>query len=709
VSSEGGGAGGAAVEGCVCTSSRAIAEDERKRRGVPLVLEICRTHRKHVLNCRTDGVTDAMASNRGVAGVFARRTAARKCGSRGLGSNLQLRRRELLSHYFRHGFHEDISADAGRHIPIEQTVNTAGCALDSLHSAPLHRPYSCTLLILHKKCLSTPIARSITTSTSSQASVTSITTSATDYVPVKPFDEQTVTATIHQFPSLEPLRFETFPANHLYLPTRRDILHRAVVFEGDQTRLGTASTKTRYEVHGSRRKIRPQKGSGRARLGDKKSPMLRGGGVAFGPHPRDFSSDLPKKVYDLAWRTALSYRFRKNELIIVDNAMELESPSARLLEDMFKYHEKLRGKGRNLLVTVEERPLLEDALDQLGRGEQTLTWQEVDVKNLLELSRVIIERDALHNILNAHQEDLTHTSLQPWHKSFVRKSRPAELESVIGWDEFKKLRLLDDEARELARPSAYEDVANKRYQHAASLPEGPHRTELSISAYNLLAEAKGLHFEQITGFPYSKYASFVRFRMKDADKCFPRVQSLEYQRDVIMARASEAAQVSRQEAEALELEALALEVQITKIRHEAAILAAQVNEHYAEAQRMSGEAAAAKASLKAAGNERVTVEELGLKMLENRFAHAKMEVKVNAAKSNWVAQKKAQATVDRLHRVTERIEKANMASEAEADEPVAVDEVVVPQEALAEELVKKEEKEPVEEIVKEIVKKEEKK
>jgi hypothetical protein len=79
VSSEGGGAGGAAVEGCVCTSSRAVAEDERKRRGVPLVLESCRTHRRHVLNCRTDGVTDAMAINRGVARIIARRAAARKC------------------------------------------------------------------------------------------------------------------------------------------------------------------------------------------------------------------------------------------------------------------------------------------------------------------------------------------------------------------------------------------------------------------------------------------------------------------------------------------------------------------------------------------------------------------------------------------------------------------------------------------------------
>jgi large subunit ribosomal protein L4 len=709
VSSEGGGVGGAAVEGCVCTSSRAVAEDERKRRGVPLVLESCRTHRRHVLNCRIDGVTDAIVSVRGVARVSARRTAARKCGryklclarslfSAGPRPSTSVRpRRELLSHHFRHGFHEDISADAGRHIPIEQIVNTAGCPLDSLHGAPLPCPFSCTLLILRKKCLSTPFSRSITTSTSPQASVASITTSATDYVPVTPFDEQTVTATIHQFPSLEPLRFETFPANHLYLPTRRDILHRAVVYEGDSTRLGTASTKNRHEVHGSRRKIRPQKGSGRARLGDKKSPMLRGGGVAFGPRPRDFATELPKKVYDLAWRTALSYRFRKNELIIVDNAMELESPSARLLEDMFKYHEKLRGKGRNLLVTLEERPLLEDALDQLGRGEQTLTWQEVDVKNLLELSRVIIERDALHNILYAHQEDLTHTSLQPWHKSFVRKSPPADLQSVIGWDEFKRLRLLDDEARELARPSAYEDVANKRYSHAASLPEGPHRTELTISAYNLLAEAKGLYFEQTTGFAYSKYASFVRFRNKNAVGFFPRVQALEHQRDVLMRRASEAAQVSRKEAEALELEALALEIQITKIKHEAAILAAQVNEHYAEAQRMSGDAAAARASLRAAGDERVTVEELGLQMLENRLAHARMDVKVNAAKGNWAAQKTAQATVDRLQRTTDRINAANMASAIEED--VAVDEVVVPQEELAKN-EDKEEKELVDEAVK---------
>lgn len=59
--SEGGGGGGCGVDGCVCSSSRAMAEDESNRRGVPLALGNWRTHRRHVVNCRKDGVTDAMA------------------------------------------------------------------------------------------------------------------------------------------------------------------------------------------------------------------------------------------------------------------------------------------------------------------------------------------------------------------------------------------------------------------------------------------------------------------------------------------------------------------------------------------------------------------------------------------------------------------------------------------------------------------------
>lgn len=93
-----------------------------------------------------------------------------------------------------------------------------------------------------------------------------------------------------------------------------------MIFEADAARQGTASTKTRWEVRGSGRKLYRQKGTGRARVGDKNSPLRRGGGVSHGPKPRDFSTDLNRKVYDRAWRTALSYRYRRGELVVVDGA-----------------------------------------------------------------------------------------------------------------------------------------------------------------------------------------------------------------------------------------------------------------------------------------------------------------------------------------------------------------------------------------------------
>ena len=178
------------------------------------------------------------------------------------------------------------------------------------------------------------------------------------------------------------------------------------------TRQGTASTKWRREVHGSTRKIRPQKGTGRARLGDKKSPMLRGGGVAFGPKPRDFSTRLPRKMYDQAWRTALSYRYRKGELIIVDESLEIEDPSPRYAKEIFAAHGWGNEHGRSLLVTEgepEERECLFKAMDGMGEDGRALYWEDVDVKDLLELGRIVVERGALERILEEHQSDLTKT------------------------------------------------------------------------------------------------------------------------------------------------------------------------------------------------------------------------------------------------------------------------------------------------------------
>lgn len=485
-------------------------------------------------------------------------------------------------------------------------------------------------------------------------------------------------ATIHQFPSLEPLRFETFPANHLYLPTRKDILHRAVIYEGDMTRLGTASTKNRYEVRGSARKMRPQKGSGRARIGDVKSPIIRSGGVSHGPRPRDFSTELQKKVYDLAWRTALSYRFRKGELIIVDNAMEIESPSTKLAEHILKYQAKQRGgKGKSLLVTLEERPMLEMALEELESGDRTLLWDDVDVKNLLEGSRVLIERAALNNILLSHQEDLTHKAIAPWHKGLVREAPAEDLESTIGWAEFRGLMLTDPKEMDAARADAYESVASTRYAYAETLPEGLKRNELMISAYNLLAEAKQYQFAQRTGMPFADYTRIQNKR--NATSHFPRIQALDYQITTKTQLGGTAEETSRVTAEQHYVEVRELEVEKQDIIYEAALLAAQVQEHLAEAHSLAGEEAAAEVALARASVQRTNVDTHELEQLSARVELAKQKKSLAHVKGNWKAQQQAQEDITLANQA---LETAMAEQEAlnEVEDVEAVDEAQITEE-----------------------------
>ncbi|PGH11242.1 50S ribosomal protein L4 [Helicocarpus griseus UAMH5409] len=226
-------------------------------------------------------------------------------------------------------------------------------------------------------------------------------------IPKPQWNTPSALATLYDFPTMEPLQFLQFKAQHLLLPLRKDILHRAVVYEGDRTRQGTASTKWRDDVRGSGRKIRPQKGTGKARLGDKKSPMLRGGGVAFGPHPRDFSTDLPRKIYDLAWRTALSYRYRRGQLIIVnDNISYPKGVSPYWLADVLEKNQWDKKFGRSLLITEVKKERLFRAVAEVGQHARVLDREDVDVKDLLETGRLIIEKTALQRMLYYHSKDL---------------------------------------------------------------------------------------------------------------------------------------------------------------------------------------------------------------------------------------------------------------------------------------------------------------
>jgi len=103
------------------------------------------------------------------------------------------------------------------------------------------------------------------------------------------------------------------------LPINEDVIYYAINNELANARVGTACTKDRGEVHGTNRKPYSQKGSGRARQGDFKSPVYVGGGTAFGPKPRDYSFVLPKKVKRLAMKTLLSLKAQNGTMAIVED------------------------------------------------------------------------------------------------------------------------------------------------------------------------------------------------------------------------------------------------------------------------------------------------------------------------------------------------------------------------------------------------------
>ena len=102
------------------------------------------------------------------------------------------------------------------------------------------------------------------------------------------------------------------------VPVKPSVLHEVVTMQLASRRSGSASVKHRSDVSGSSRKMFRQKGTGRARRGNIKSPLLRGGGVTFGPIPKSYAYKVPKKVRALALKMALSSKLQENSLIVLD-------------------------------------------------------------------------------------------------------------------------------------------------------------------------------------------------------------------------------------------------------------------------------------------------------------------------------------------------------------------------------------------------------
>lgn len=170
-------------------------------------------------------------------------------------------------------------------------------------------------------------------------------------------------------------------------------VHDSVVAFLAGQRAGTASTKTRGHVRGTSAKPYRQKGTGRARAGTRKSPVWRGGGIVFGPHPRSFAKGINRKVQLLALRRALAERIDAGEVILVDD-FSVDSPKTRLVVEQLGSI----GAGLDTLILVDEvTPDLELAVRNLP-GVEVMKTGSVNTYWFLLFKKVVITKAGLETL-----------------------------------------------------------------------------------------------------------------------------------------------------------------------------------------------------------------------------------------------------------------------------------------------------------------------
>lgn len=180
------------------------------------------------------------------------------------------------------------------------------------------------------------------------------------------------------------------------------IVHRALVRQLANARQGTVSSKTRSEVRGGGRKPWRQKGTGRARAGSNRSPLWRGGGVIFGPKPRDYSQKMNRKERRLALRTA--FQGRMDDLVVVQNfASQLDKPKTKdLLAALTRWGV---DPGQKVLMIVAEQ---DENVVLSSRNVQSLRLilaTNLNVFDLLNADKVVVTADALEKIKEVYGDD----------------------------------------------------------------------------------------------------------------------------------------------------------------------------------------------------------------------------------------------------------------------------------------------------------------
>ncbi len=175
---------------------------------------------------------------------------------------------------------------------------------------------------------------------------------------------------------------------------RWKLLHEAVVMYQANRRVGTHSTLTRAEVKGAMQKPWRQKGTGRARAGSRKSPIWRGGGVVFGPKPRDYSYSMPRKALRAALRSAVLGKLRDGEVTLIDGA-KMDVPKTSVMAKVFK---DLEVTGTALFVLPERDENLFKSTRNLDRAAVRVA-DDLNAYDVVRHGRLIFTRDGFDRLV----------------------------------------------------------------------------------------------------------------------------------------------------------------------------------------------------------------------------------------------------------------------------------------------------------------------
>ena len=186
------------------------------------------------------------------------------------------------------------------------------------------------------------------------------------------------------------------PAAIFDVPVNTAVMHQALLRQLANARQGTHDTKTRTEVSGGGKKPWRQKGTGRARQGSIRSPQWSGGGVVFGPTPRSYRQEMPRKQRRMALRSALAAKARDGQIAVL-SGFELEVPRTRTVVELLR---SIDAGARVLVVLGSHNEPLERSARNLPEVRVILA-SNLSVRDLLTADTVLMTRDALEHVEEA--------------------------------------------------------------------------------------------------------------------------------------------------------------------------------------------------------------------------------------------------------------------------------------------------------------------